>query len=190
MFIRKPLSLVEPETDPEGGNDPKPPEGEEATTSEPTEADDDAEESQEDENSEDDGDGEDLDGPFDAARALKKIRQTNAKAKRDREARKAAEDKAKGLEPAKREAAEQRVARRLGLPDTEEVDEFLSRLKGETVDELAEDAERLLSLMAPKDEKKSTTTRPKERLRGGGKPDEEPEPDAAKLADSILSTGF
>lgn len=186
MFIRKPLLLIESDEDEAGGGtDAEGQESEETTTE--------SDEGSESESREDDdeaGDDDGADDTFDAARALAKIKKANSEAKTQRERAKAAEDRAKGLEPAKREAAEQRVARRLGLPDTKEVDEFLSRLKGETVDELAEDAEKLLSLMAPKDEKKSTTTRPKERLRGGGKPDDEPDVDAAKLADSILSNGF
>lgn len=174
MFLRKPLFLLEPDDEP-GGGDPAP---------EPKDEPKDEPKPQEGSDPDPEPDAE----PFDAARALAKIKKANSEAKAQRDRAKAAEEKAEGLAPKAREAAEQRVARRLGLPDTAEVDEFLSRLKGETVDELAEDAERLLSLLAPKD-KPPTKTKPTERLRGGGDPDTEPEVDNKKLADDILS-GF
>lgn len=182
MFIRKPLSTVEAEAESEGGNESEAPVVEESSieTTEP-----------EGESTDpDEGEG-DQPEEFDAARALAKIKKANSEAKTQRERAKAAEEKVKGLEPAARDAALQRVARRLSLPDTEQVDEFLSRLKGETVDELAEDAERLLSLIAPK-EPKSTERKPKEALRGGGAPDVEPqELDPAKLADlAIKARGY
>lgn len=135
------------------------------------------------------GDEQGDESTFDASRALAKIKKANSEAKSQRERAKAAEEKVKGLEPAKREAALQRVARRLSLPDNAEVDEFLDRLKGETVDELAEDAERLLSLIAPK-KGNAPAGKPKERLRGGGDPETEPPVDTKKLADDIMSGGL
>lgn len=93
----------------------------------------------------------DDDDTFDAARARRKIKKANAEARRQRERAKAAEDRAAGLEPAQREAALQRVARRLELPDNPRTDEFLARLQGNTVEELAQDAESLLTLVAPKE---------------------------------------
>lgn len=179
MFVRKPLSMLEGDDQP-GGGDPDP----EDTPTEPVETPEDAPEGEDEPESPEDPDEKD-DEQFDSARALAKIKKANSEARSQRERAKKAEEKAEGLEPAKREAALQRVARRLELPDTEEVDEFLSRLKGDTVDELAEDAERLLSLIAPKD--KGTTRKPTEKLRGGGDPDTEPAVDNSKLADSILN---
>lgn len=177
MFTRKPLWMLTSEDASEGGEETEAPEAEETTESDAAEPDTDSGES-----GGDSADGEDEKEAFDAERALKKIRKANAEAKAQRERAKKAEEKAKGLEPAVRDAALQRVARRLELPDTPEVDEFLSRLRGETADELAEDAERLLALMSPK---KSTSTKPTPRLRGGGEPDEEPTPDAEKVVASL-----
>jgi hypothetical protein len=59
------------------------------------------------------------------------------------------------------------------------------RLTGTTREELEADADELIELFAGKndDPKKPPTQRPKERLRGGADPDEEPEEtDPAKLA--------
>lgn len=182
MLVRKPLFRLEGDDEPGGGTAPEdaPKDAPEAPAGEPEKGD---EESESPEDSAEPGEE-----PFDKARALAKIKKANAEAKTQRDRAKAAEDKAKGLEPAARDAALQRVARRLSLPDTEEVDEFLNRLKGDTVEELAEDAERLLTLLAPK-ETKSTERKATERLRGGGDPDTEPAVDNSKLAESIL-TGF
>jgi len=62
------------------------------------------------------------------------------------------------------------------------------RLTGSTREELEADADELLEDFKPSDDKdrKPPTTRPRERLRGGGDPDDEPEEtDPAKLAASI-----
>ncbi len=58
------------------------------------------------------------------------------------------------------------------------------RLSGESDDDLEFDADELFALLAPAPEPKAKTpSRPKERLRGGGDPDEEPEEtDPRKLA--------
>lgn len=175
MLVRKPLFLLEGDDEPGGG------------TLDAPDAPVDAPEGADEPDSPEEPD-EPADEPFDAARALAKIKKANSENAALRKAKKAAEEKVQGLEPAARDAALQRVARRLSLPDNEQVDSFLDRLKGDTVDELAEDAERLLSLIAPKDPK-STERKPKEALRGGGDPDIEPAVDNKKLADSILS-GF
>lgn len=178
MFVRKPLFMVEPDPDePGGGGDPAPKEPDKPTPG----ADPDPDLDPDGSSSADD------EPPFDAARALAKIKKANSENAALRKAKKAAEDKAQGLEPKAREADLQRVARRLGLPDTEEVDSFLDRLRGDNVDELAQDAERLLTLLAPK---KDTERKPKEALRGGGNPDQEPDVDPSKVADEILSRGF
>jgi hypothetical protein len=74
------------------------------------------------------------------------------------------------------------------------------RLSGDTDDELGDDADELFALLAPppvdeektkpdKDDtpsRKTVPSKPRERLRGGGDPDEEPEEnDPVKLADLI-----
>ena len=178
MFRRKPLFLLEGDDEPGGGD----PDADAPVADAPADDDPKADPVDDDDDSKDDE-------PFDAARALAKIKKANSEAKSQRDRAKAAEEKVAGLEPAARDAALQRVARRLSLPDSEQVDAFLDRLKGDTVDELAEDAERLLSLIAPKEEPKTTTRKPTEALRGGGDPDTEPAVDNKKLADDILS-GF
>lgn len=177
MFVRKPLFLLEGDDEPGGGAPDDAPEPNPDTA---------PEDSQPEPAEDPDGEGQE---PFDAARALAKIKKVNSENAALRKAKKAAEDKAQGLEPAARDAALQRVARRLGLPDNEQVDAFLTRLQGETVDELAEDAEKLLALLAPKDEPKSTERKPTQALRGGGDPDTEPAVDNRKLAEDILA-GF
>jgi hypothetical protein len=59
-------------------------------------------------------------------------------------------------------------------------------LRGSTDEELEASAEELFSHFAPEPSKPRTPSRPKERLRGGGEPDEEPtEVDPRKLADLI-----
>lgn len=61
-------------------------------------------------------------------------------------------------------------------------------LTGSTDDELEASAEELFDQFAPEPPKVRTPTRPKERLRGGGDPEEEPEElDPRKLADLVKS---
>ncbi|HVL82687.1 MAG TPA: hypothetical protein VM367_00105 [Pseudonocardia sp.] len=60
------------------------------------------------------------------------------------------------------------------------------RLAGESDEELEADADELFALLAPAPEPRKVAQRPKERLRGGGDPDDEPdETDPRKLADAI-----
>jgi hypothetical protein len=60
------------------------------------------------------------------------------------------------------------------------------RLSGETDEELEADAKELFEFLAPEPKAPKTTARPKEKLRGGSEPDEDPEPtDPRKLAAMI-----
>lgn len=62
------------------------------------------------------------------------------------------------------------------------------RLSGDSDEALAEDARELFGLLAPEPAKPKTTSRPKERLRGGGDPegdDPDDTDDPRKLADLI-----
>lgn len=65
------------------------------------------------------------------------------------------------------------------------------RLSGDSDEEMEEDADELFALLAPAstsdtDRRKAPAGRPKERLRGGGDPEDEPEEtDPRKLADLI-----
>jgi len=179
MFVRKPLYLLEGDDEPGGGDPEDAPEA-------PDNADPAAEGEDEPDSPEEPDETSDEE-PFDAARALAKIKKVNSEARAQRKRAEVAEEKVKGLEPAARDAALQRVARRLALPDNDDVDLFLSRLQGDTVEELAEDAERLLSLMTIKaPATKTTSRRPAEQLRGGSEPEVElEETDPKKLAAGV-----
>lgn len=66
-----------------------------------------------------------------------------------------------------------------------QIRQVAKRLRGDTDDELKADAEELYALIAPEptSSKPPVSSKPKERLRGGGDPDEGPdETDPAKLA--------
>lgn len=86
----------------------------------------------------------------------------------------------------KREAMRLRVALRRGLTETQ-----AKRLVGDTEEELEQDADDLLASFRPTNDADSDKgdgrpTRPKERLRSGAAPDEEPEEtDPHKLAASV-----
>lgn len=82
----------------------------------------------------------------------------------------------------RREVAESRAPEHATVAQIKAV---AKRLAGETDDELEADADELFALLAPAPEPKpaKTPSRPTERLRGGGDPDEEPqETDPRKLA--------
>lgn len=146
--------------------------------------------------------------PFDQERALAKIRKANQEAEGLRKRLKDLEPlaaKAKELEDANKSDNEKlterltsaekaaasasaellrlRVGLRKGLTEKQ-----AKRLVGETEEDLEADADDLLdSFAAKKDpETPKVPTKPKERLRGGGEPNEEPEEtDPRKLAAGI-----
>ena len=130
------------------------------------------------------GESEDWRSNFDADKAADRIRKLQSEAKNLRERAKAAEQKAAGVDEKDQritslqaELLRERVGRRLGLPD-----ELVDRLRGTSEDEILADAEKLVAIVgkpAPGGGK------PSERLRGGGEPDTEPEPDLRKIADAI-----
>lgn len=104
---------------------------------------------------------------FDAARALEKIRKSNAEARQLRERAKAAEQKATeaGELAARVPELEQRALRAelavdLGIPL-----DLAARIQGTTLDEMRADAEKLLALVAPKAAPKQS--RPVESLQPG-----------------------
>jgi hypothetical protein len=83
----------------------------------------------------------------------------------------------------RREIAEERAPEHASLAQIKAV---AKRLAGESDEDMEADADELFSLLAPEPSKPRTPSRPKERLRGGGEPDEEPEEsDPRKLADLI-----
>lgn len=83
----------------------------------------------------------------------------------------------------RREIAEERAPEHATLAQIKAV---AKRLTGDSDEDLAEDADDLFALLVPEPPKARTPQRPKERLRGGGEPDEEPEEtDPRRLADAI-----
>lgn len=125
-----------------------------------------------------DEDAKPFDGEYDPARARKlidKLRGENAELKKQKEA--PAEDPEAGK--LRVENLQLRVALELGIPE-----KLASRLQGSTREELIEDAASLLDLVAPpKEELKSK--QPRARLKGGAKPEEEPELSAKDISASI-----
>lgn len=128
---------------------------------------------------------DDSEDDFDPARALAKIKKLNSENRNLRKAKDEAEARAKGtdvkdtrIKALEAENLRIRIGARHGLPD-----ELIDRLKGDTEEEILADAEKLLALVAGR---KAPTQRPKENLRGGGNPNEEPdETDPRKLAAKI-----
>ena len=145
--------------------------------------------------------------PFDEERAKAKIAKTNSEAKGLRDRLKVAEaaeaelksikdanksdidkanEKSKSLEDkvtkAETDVLRLRVALRKGLTETQS-----KRLIGSTEEDLEADADELLESFQPAtSDKGSPAGRPKERLKGGGDPTEEPvELDPRKLAADI-----
>lgn len=59
------------------------------------------------------------------------------------------------------------------------------RLVGSTQEELEADADEFLDSIKPADDSKPPTDAPRERLKGGGDPTDEPEPDMRKVVASI-----
>lgn len=113
---------------------------------------------------------------------LKKIQDAQkSDAERSADEKKSLEDKAAKAEA---EVLKLRVALRKGLSDTQ-----AKRLVGTTEDELEADADELLESFKPSDDKdtgKPGGGKPKEALRGGGDPTEEPEEmDPRKLAAAV-----
>lgn len=130
---------------------------------------------------------EDWRSNFDADKASARIAKLQSEAKNLRTRAKTAEEKAasadekdKTITSLQRELLQERVARKVGLPD-----ELVERLRGENEEELLADAEKLIGLVSTP---KATRTKPTERLRGGGDPDADiPELDPAKLADAATA---
>lgn len=83
----------------------------------------------------------------------------------------------------RREIAEERAPEHATLAQIKAV---AKRLTGDSDEDLEADADDLFALLAPEPPKARTPGKPRERLRGGGEPDEEPEEnDPRKLADAI-----
>lgn len=116
---------------------------------------------------------------WDPEKAREKIRKANAEAKALRERAKAAEDKAKGAADAEKRAADleskllrMQVGYKYGLPE-----DLVDRLRGDSEEALAADAEKLLDMIAPK----KTGSKPVEKLRPGGAPVQDEDEDSKEL---------
>lgn len=122
----------------------------------------------------------------DATGRLKKYEDQNkSEAERLQEAAQESGKRAEKAEQAlrRREIAEDRAPEHATLAQIKAV---AKRLSGDDDEALEADADELFALLAPEPAKPRTPQRPKERLRGGGEPDEEPEEtDPRKLADAI-----
>lgn len=120
------------------------------------------------------------------AAALKKYEDANkSEAERLQEAVTSHQTRAERAEAAlkRREIAEDRAPEHATVAQIKAV---AKRLAGESDDDLASDADELFALLAPAPATSKTLSRPKERLRGGSEPDDEPEEtDPRKLAGRI-----
>src|SRR5687767_4895379 len=107
---------------------------------------------------------EDWRSNFDAEKASARIAKLQSEAKNLRTRAKTAEEKAAGADEKdqtitslQRELLQERVARRVGLPD-----ELVERLRGDNEEELLADAEKLIGLVSSSP--KATRTKPTEKL--------------------------
>ncbi|WP_314325447.1 hypothetical protein [Paenarthrobacter ilicis] len=131
--------------------------------------------------------GDDDEEAFDAARAKEALRKKNNENRALRKRTADAEAKAKDADgkdnritALEAENLRFRVGARHGLPEA-----LIERLKGNTEEEILQDAEKLLELVSPT--KRPPTNVSKERLRGGGDPtQEQEETDVAKLGASMF----
>ena len=154
----------------------EPAESEQTVTEDTTDATTDAQEADGDE-------AEDWRSNFDPKKAEQRINKLQSEAKNLRERAKTAEQKAAGADEkdkqiSKLEAKTLRyeVGYELGLPR-----ELVGRLQGNTRDELIEDAKALIELVGRP--KAPAARKPVEALRGGGRPEQQPEErDVRKLA--------
>lgn len=126
------------------------------------------------------------DDSWDPERAKRKISKVNSENKALRERATKAEKKAESVDELQQqtqtlgsENLRLRVGYELGLPMS-----LALRLQGSTREEMLEDAQQLVELVAPT---KRPTQKPTEALRGGLKPDEEPEEtDPRKIAERMF----
>lgn len=130
---------------------------------------------------------DDKDEAWDPERAKRKIGKVNSENKALRERATRAEKKAETVDDLQKQAAtlgsenlRLRVGYELGLPMS-----LALRLQGETREQMLEDAQQLVELVAPT---KRPTQKPTEALRGGLEPDKEPEEtDLKKLGERMFS---
>jgi hypothetical protein len=147
-------------------------------TEQGSEQDADEQESGGDQENEDSEEG--FDGEFDAARARRTINRLRRERNAAREAVRTAKSSPES-ESLRAENMRLRVAMTAGLDA-----DLADRLRGNTEDELLEDAQKLLDRFYPAEKKPLPTRQPKPALRGGSNPDEEPELSPDDIAKRIL----
>lgn len=137
--------------------------------------------SEDDQEDEDEDDDAGFEGEFDPKRA----RRTITNLRNALKAEKAKKGSPKDTVETKRLSQENlrlRVALKAGLDD-----DLADRLRGETEEELLEDAQKLLDRFYPeKEQEKAKPRQPQARLKGGTKPNEEPELTADKVVAQAL----
>jgi hypothetical protein len=129
---------------------------------------------------------DDREEAWDPERAKRKIGKVNSENKALRERATKAEKKAESVDDLQKqtqtlgsENLRLRVGYELGLPMS-----LALRLQGETREQMLEDAQQLVELVAPA---KRPTQKPTEALRGGLQPDKEPEEtDTRKIAERMF----
>ncbi|GGA72562.1 hypothetical protein GCM10011490_24170 [Pseudoclavibacter endophyticus] len=126
-----------------------------------------------DEGEQDDDAG--FDGPFDAKRARRAIDKARADRK---QAAQRATDAEKSAKEMQRENLQLKVAMKLGVPAS-----LASRLNGDDFDAMVEDASTLLDELGIG---KPETQQPKPRLRGGARPNQDPDRSAKDIVSEAL----
>ncbi len=123
---------------------------------------------------------------FDSGKTLDKIRKLNSEAANLRKRAKDAEEKLAGAGETSKQAeslAAENLRLKVGIKHSLP-EGILDRLKGDTEEELLADAEALLKLFSPK---APPSNRPAEALRGGTKPEAEPdETDLDKIGERMF----
>ena len=132
----------------------------------------------------DESDDNELDADdFDPKKALAKIKKQNSELKNLRDRAKQAEQKVeqtseekdKEISDLRTQLLRERVGRKTGLPD-----QLVERLNGDDEESMLADAEALLEVFA---KSRPPSSKPHEQLRGGGRPESEPEEtDVRKIA--------
>lgn len=122
---------------------------------------------------------DDRNDAWDPERARRKIAKVNSENRTLRERATKAEQKASSVDDLTAANLRLEVGYELGLPLA-----IAKRLQGSTREEMLADAEALVDLVSPA-RRAPSSTRPAERVRGGGEPDEAPEPDLSKIAADI-----
>jgi hypothetical protein len=134
---------------------------------------------------EDDEDGPEFDGPFDAPRARRAIRMARQRLQKARAERDAAITQANKNAPEWKQLQSENMRLKVALSTGLDAD-LAERLRGDTEDELLEDAQKLLDRFYPEN-KKPEPRQPKPAPRGGARPGAEPELTADDVVKAALA---